>query len=167
MANFMKRGKKWQARISWYENGKRKTKAKAGFSTKIEAKKWAVENEAQLNKGIAISKEISFSDYYDQWVKTYKENKIANITLNRYQITGKAINHFFKQASIKEINRASYQKFINEYGRSHAPATVKKVNAIIRACVKSAILDDYITKDFTQRIELTANKSRTLCPHRL
>lgn len=162
MASYSKRSGKWQARISWYENGKRKTKSKAGFSTKAIAKKWAVDNESQLNKGVAIDKDISFSDYYDQWVKTYKENKVADITMNRYNITGTALKDFFGGTSIKKVDRETYQQFINEYGSSHAPATVKKVNSIIRACVKSAILDDYIIKDFTQRIELTSNESKVL-----
>lgn len=163
MATYFKRSNKWSAKVRWYDNeGKRHSKSKSGFATKILAKQWAVEQENQLNKGIQISKEITFADYYDRWVETYKENKLTQITLNRYTYTGKAIRSYFKNANIKSITRIQYQKFINWYGSNHAPATVKKVNSIIRACVKSAILDDYLFKDFTQRVELTANKDRSL-----
>lgn len=69
---------------------------------------------------------------------------------------------YFKKTNIKEIKRTHYQKFINQYGSNHAPSSVKKLNSIIRSCVKSAILDDYITKDFTQNVSLTSDNDRSL-----
>lgn len=62
----------------------------------------------------------------------------------------------------KNIDRSMYQKFINEYGKTHARSTVFKVNAIIRSCVQSAIYDEIIYKDFTQNISLTFNKSKDI-----
>lgn len=163
MATYFKRGKKWSAKVRWYDNeGKRHSKSKSGFATKVLAKQWGVDQESKLNKGVAIAKEISLTGYYQDWVKTYKADKVADITLDRYTYTGKALEEFFHTVKIKAITRADYQKFINWYGANHAPATVKKVNAIVRACVKSAILDDYLYKDFTQRVELTSNKNKTL-----
>lgn len=163
MATYFKRGKSWSTKVRWYDSdGKRHSKSKSGFATKSLAKEWAIDQENKLNMGIKISKEISFADYYNTWVETYKENKVSDITLNRYTYTGNAIKDFFHNVNIKEITRADYQKFINKYGANHAPVTVKKVNSIIRACVKSAILDDYLYKDFTQRVELTSNEDRTL-----
>lgn len=163
MATYFKRGNTWSTKVRWYDSdGKRHSKSKSGFTTKNLAKQWAIDQESKLNKGIKISKEISFTEYYETWVTTYKENKVSDITLDRYSYTGKALKEFFHDMNIKAITRADYQRFINEYGLDHAPATVKKVNSIIRACVKSAILDDYLYKDFTQRIELTSNKTKTL-----
>lgn len=163
MATYFKRSSKWSAKVRWLDNeGKRHSKSKSGFATKVLAKQWATEMESELNKGVEIGKEISLIDYYDNWVKTYKENKLADITLDRYQYTSDALRDFFHDEKIKSITRVKYQKFINHYGSTHAPTTVKKVNSIIRACVKSAILDDYLYKDFTQRVELTANKDKVV-----
>lgn len=162
MANFIKRYGKWQARISWYEDNKRKTKAKSGFPTKKQAQEWATANEAKLNLGVNIKKEIAFIDYYSHWVETYKEPKVSDVTLRRYKITEKALKKFFKQTQIKDITRTKYQEFINAYGKTHAPHTVKEVNRIVRACVRSAILDDYLLKDFTQRVTLVANDNKTV-----
>ena len=72
------------------------------------------------------------------------------------------IEDYFAQIDIKKITRIDYQEFINKYGSNHAPASIKKLNSIIRACVKSAILDDYLQKDFTQNVTLTANETKTL-----
>ena len=43
---------------------------------------------------------------------------------------------------------------MNQFGKTHAKETVQKTNSIIWACVKDAILDGVIAKDFTQRVEL-------------
>ena len=163
MATYFKRGKTWSTKVRWYDSdGKRHSKSKSGFSTKLLAKQWAVDQESKLNKGVQIAKEISLVDYYNSWVNTYKKDKLSAITFDRYKYTGEALKNFFHDDKIKSITRVKYQEFINRYGSTHAPTTVKKVNSIIRACVKSAILDDYLYKDFTQRVELTANKDKVV-----
>lgn len=163
MASIVKRGKKWQARISWYDDeNKRHFKTKSNFPTKKLAQIWAADNENKLNKGIDIEKSVVFTDYYDQWVETYKSPKVADVTLARYYITSGALKSFFGKTKIKEITRDTYQQFINEYGATHASHTVKMVNGIVRACVRSAILDDYLIKDFTQGVELISNPDKTL-----
>lgn len=160
MATFSKRSGSWQAKFSWYENGKRKYKTKSGFSTKALAKKWSIEAEQKLGQGINIKKDTSLLDYYDHWVKVYKEPKIAEITYKRYMFTRTALENFFHDIELKKVTRSLYQSFINEYGANHAPHTVKEVNNIVRACVRSAILDDYIIKDFTQNVTLVFNEER-------
>lgn len=161
MANYKKRGNGWQARISWYSgDGQRHNKSKAGFPTKLLAKQWATEQEAKLNQGVNIGKEITLVDYYDQWVKTYKEPKVAPITMHLYRLTGNRLKTYFPGVKIKDITRGQYQEFINWYGKDHAPQSVKKLNMAVRGCVRSAILDDYLIKDFTQGVTLTANDSK-------
>lgn len=161
MAYYSKRGKGWQARISWYDNHeKRHTKSKGGFPTKAAAKLLGTENEAKLRQGINIGKTISFYDYFCHWVETYKENKVSHVSLVRYWTTEKNIQDFFGNAQIKDITRTQYQSFINKFGATHAPSTVQKINGFIRAAVQSAILDDYLLKDFTKGVTLVANKDK-------
>lgn len=161
MAYYQKRGKGWQARISWVDSqGNRHTKSKSGFQTKTAAKKWAVDNEAKLNQGVAIDKSITLVKYYVDWVKTYKKDKIADSTMRLYDLTESQLKGHFPDVDIKKVTRTQYQQFINEYGADHAPESVKKLNSAVRACVKSAILDDYLIKDFTQGVSLTANKDK-------
>lgn len=163
MAQFLKRGKGWQARIQWRDNsGKRHTKSQSGFPTKKQAQMWATENEAQLNKGVAVDKTISLYNYFVHWVNTYKEPKVSDVSMVRYRTTEQNIKDFFGNLDISKISRSYYQQFINEFGATHAPSTVQKVNGFIRSAVKSAILDDYLTKDFTQGVALTANKDKVV-----
>lgn len=163
MATYAKKYGKWQARINWVDAfGKRHFKSKNGFATKRLAQAWVVDNESQLNKGVNLDKDISFVDYYNHWVDTYKRPKIAQYTLNRYLINGRVIQSYFGNTSIKKISRSVYQEFLNEYGKNHAPDTVRKLNSCLRSCVKSAILDDYLIKDFTQSVSVIGNKKMNL-----
>lgn len=163
MANFMKRGKKWQARITWRDSdGKLHQKSKSGFDTKQQAKQYAAKLESQKYDGLEITEDPSFYDYYQSWYKTYKENSVSDNTKRHYKLVGRLIKEFFKKGKIKKIRRQQYQQFINWYGEDHAPESVRKVRTITRACVKSAILDGIIVKDFTQNIEAVANKDNAM-----
>lgn len=97
MASYSKKYGKWQARITWRNEGTRHYKSKNGFATKKEAQIWAVAEEERLNKGIAINKEISLSDYYQKWIKTYKKDKTARITYYRYTVTGQAVYELMRK----------------------------------------------------------------------
>lgn len=161
MANYMKRGKKWQARITWRDsNGKLHQKSKSGFDTKMQAKQFAAKLEAKHLEGLNIENKETFSQYYQRWFETYREPQITNVTAKRYKIIKKQIQDSIGKQQLKKITRYQYQSFINDFGSNHAPDTVHKTNSILRACVKSAILDGLITKDFTQNVNLTADKSK-------
>lgn len=161
MASFRKRGNKWSVRISYQENGKQKQKEKSGFRTKAEAQKYAIEQEQLLNKGILLnSKDILFCTYFKKWYETFKADNISPSTLRRYSNIEKRIKEYFNDVGMQKITRTDYQKFINWYGASHAPETVSKLNSIIKSCVQSALLDNQIQIDFTQKISLVSNKDK-------
>lgn len=162
MAQIKKRSGFWQARIQWMDtDGKRHSKSKAGFKTKKLAQAWAIDQENQLNRGVKIDKSAVFADFFVQWYERYKAPKISDTTLARYHTASKSIRAYFKNTMIKDISLTMYQDFINNYGKHHAPASVRKMNTYVRACVRFAILDDYIIKDFTQNVTLTGDKSRS------
>lgn len=153
---------KWFARVAWMQNGKRKAKSRRTFRTKKAANLWAVEQENKINTGVDITKNLPFVEFYDQWVSRYKEPKVSDVTMGHYRNVRLHLNNYFGNRMIKSIRVDDYQDFINQYGKNHAPASVKKLNSIVRACVKFAIFDDYLRKDFTQNVSLTANENKTI-----
>ncbi|WP_457801129.1 tyrosine-type recombinase/integrase [Limosilactobacillus reuteri] len=161
MANFMKRGKKWQARITWRDSdGKLHQKSKSGFDTKQQAKQYAAELETKRLSGRNIEKDPTFSEYFEQWHDIYKKPSISSTTDRHYTFVKNIIEKYFKDKKLKKITRSSYQRFINEYGAEHAPETVKKINTIIKACVKSAVIDGILSKNFAEQVNLVANKDK-------
>lgn len=162
MANFMKRGKKWQARITWRDNnGKLHQKSKSGFDTKQQAKQYAAELEAKRLSGMDIKSDPLLLDYYDRWFKVYKKPNISELTARHYSLVRNLIEKNFPNKKLKKMSRMNYQEFINNYGSTHSFETIKKVNTIFRACIRSAVTDGLISKDFTDQINLVFDKDKT------
>lgn len=152
--------KSWEVKISWMENGKRRYKQKRGFKRKAEAIKFERDFMSELDMGIKKSKNPTFADYFEDWFITYKEKQTSPATQRRYRYVAKTLRSYFADTLIADIDRYAYQKFINEYGANHAKVSVSKLNVVIRACVKNAVYDDIIRKDFTHNIEITYDKTR-------
>lgn len=155
MASIQKRGKTYQFTISRNVNRKAKPIRKGGFRTKKEAQIAAAEIEAQLSKGLLPHlTPVPIDEYFDKWVKLYKTN-ISVTTRKHYEYTSKAINEYIGSKSMQEITRHDYQMFINEFGSNKAKETVEKVNTHIRACVKDAVDEQIINRDFTRNAKIT------------
>jgi integrase len=157
MASFQKRGNKWQYTISRYVNGKPKHIRKGGFKTRKEAVVAAAEVEAELRKGVVPHlRPEPFDKYFESWINIFKSD-VAKNTLERYKTTLKTIREYFGGKPIQEINKRMYQTFLNEYGKTHAKASTRKINTHIRACVRNAIDEGIIRVDFTKDAVLTGN----------
>ncbi|WP_413627720.1 tyrosine-type recombinase/integrase [Fructilactobacillus vespulae] len=162
MSDVIKRGKSWQARIDYYDkNGKRHFKSKSGFKTKRDAKlftsKMIVDKQT---KQFVSNKPPYFYEYFWRWFKSYKEKVVTERTKLKYVNTYKTIKKYMPDIRIDEINREKYQKFIDDFGSNHARETVAKINSHIHACVKDAIYDEALTKDFVSRTTLVFDKSK-------
>lgn len=140
------------------DSGKRRRKTKT-FKRKKDARDWGAQTELDIRKGLKIADNISFSDYFKNWYETYKKG-VAAVTKNKYRAHLRAIAGYFKDTPIQDITRSDYQQFINWFGGNHAPATVQEILTSNRACVASALYDGIIKKDFTFRIQPTANANK-------
>ncbi len=160
LASFTQIGKTWQYSVSHTVRGKYKPIRKGGFRTKKEAQLAAAEVELNLQKGILpILRRIPFSEYFEQWLEDFKTD-IGEITLNRYKDTLGSIRDHFKDDYIQDIDKRQYQRFMNEYGKTHAKSTARKLNSHIRACVKDAIDEGVIQVDFTRKVVITGKPSK-------
>ncbi|AAU85051.1 integrase [Bacillus phage BCASJ1c] len=161
MASYQKRGKTWQYTVSRTVDGKSQPIRKGGFKTKKEAQAAAAEVEAELRKGVTPHLKLEpFDEYFESWMKLYKSD-VTNNTKERYKNTLETIKNYFGSKPIQQINKRTYQAFLNEYARTHARATTKKLNTHIRACVKDAIDEGVIRVDFTRKASISGdNKAK-------
>lgn len=157
----MKRGNKWQARITWRdEDGNLHQKSKSGFDTKQQARQYAIKLQKERLDGIDVENDPTFADYFNDWFNTYKKAHITPVTARHYIWTHKRIEEYFNNKKLKKITRRDYQKFINWYGKDHAPQSVKKLNSQCRASIRSAVSDGIIIKNFTEDINLVWNEDK-------
>lgn len=117
----------------------------------------AAEAEANLQKGILPHLKLEpLAQYFKEWLKLYKTD-ISDITLKRYNDTHKTIEEYFDTKPIQEITKREYQAFLNEYAKTRAKETTRKLNIHIRACVRDAIDEGVIRIDFTRGAIITGN----------
>lgn len=108
MAQIFKRGNVWAYRV-WIDS--KHSKSKGGFKRKADAQKAALELEVKKSKNLLTQSEgISFTDYFTQWVETYKFGRISTNTEIRYKKTIEMIRDNFGDRPISEVSSLEYQK---------------------------------------------------------
>lgn len=163
MANIVKHGKGWMARVFYTDDsGKRHSKAKGGFKTKSEAKIYAVKLEKDLIDGNPLTNcDTPLPNYFWQWYLTFKEPVLSYRTRKSYEYTYHVLQKHFKTTAISAITRTTYQSFLSKYGKNHAKETVTRINVHIKACVKNAVYDGVIKRDFTTQTTIVYNNKNT------
>lgn len=160
MASYRKLKSGWKVTVSKRVNGELKQISKNGFATKAEARLWGAQMEADTDTMSDAA--IPFTDYFWSWYETYKAPKLAQLTCDKYMTIHKSLCNWFGKQKLSSITRADYQHYINQFGSCHAKDTVYKYHSVIKACVKSAVLDELIAKNFTDGIELVYNAGRSI-----
>ncbi|ARW24617.1 Integrase [Pediococcus acidilactici] len=155
----------YRVKVSVQKDGKRKNKS-ATVKGKIEARQMEAYLKAKLLNGEFdddyIDKSIVFADYFWDWFELYKESSVTNRTYATYrQLYNNLKKYPIGSKTINSITRRDYQKFIKDFGKNHAKSTVSKFNSLLHACVKDAIYDEIIQKDFVRSVNLVFDKERS------
>ena len=163
MASITKRGKSWQARISYKDaDGKFKTKTHGGFRTKSVATAWANQFEVDRNNGKIVTTVVPyFKDYFWDWYQTYKEPSVKDRTRLTYELSHKILAKGMPYARLDAITRRDYQDFIREIGQTRSKETMAKLCSQYHACIKNAVYDGIISKDFAYNVTMVYDKDRT------
>lgn len=163
MAVIYKRGNSWAYRVYYYDfNHKRHSVSKSGFKFKKEAEKEATLKEnKKIKLGISNKDNISLTDYFENWIKTYKLGRLDQSTEVKYKIALKYIRKCFDDQPLKDITRVQYQNFIDNYASTHSHDGVIRINGYIRKCLKYATDDGIIYKDLTHDIVLKGTKPKS------
>lgn len=162
MGTIIKRGKTYRATVSWYEDGVRKFKSKSGFKTKREAQIYANELEnLKARNFISQNSKTPFPEYFWSWFETYKESSVSERTKLTYKNDFNVLKKHLSGIPIEEMDRRLYRKFIAEFGKNHAKSTVSKFNSLYHACVKDAMYDGDVTKDFIAGTDIVYNRKKT------
>ncbi|MGK8290934.1 tyrosine-type recombinase/integrase, partial [Staphylococcus aureus] len=148
-------GKKWQ--YEFKHEGKRYRKK--GFRTKREANSAGLDKLNELRNGFNIDNGITLEEYFENWIKTYKEPVVKESTYNLYRFALKHIKeHKIGSMELSKLNKQVYQKFINDYSKNHAHGTIRKTNGAIRSALDDALYDGLILKNPTYKVNYKAGK---------
>ena len=128
---------------------------KSGFKTKRAAQYAANEKLDALKKGNPENGNITFKEYYEQWMAVNNKTKLSRPQYQWYIRSLKIfIDYFGEDKKLKTITRNEFQLFLNHYGEGRTKESVRKVSNCIGICLKDAVYDGYIQKDPTYKVKV-------------
>ena len=153
MASFEKRGKRTRVVVSVMQDGVRRKVSKT-FDTKKAATDWAILMEAdKLQDKKIISSRMLFSEYFQAWIDTYKKPDIRESTYQIYQRELTRVKKYFPNVTMDGLSYQLLQKTCDDMGKHMAQNTISEFVVKIKACLKDAKYDGYITTDIYSRLK--------------
>lgn len=93
-----------------------------------------------------------FHDYYKQWVEIYKEGAIRAPTMCKYRQTQVWLEKLIPGLKVKDLDRVTYQKLINDYAVHHERQTTMDFHHQLKGAVLDAVDDGLIPRDPTRKV---------------
>lgn len=100
-------------------------------------------------------KNMLFCDYYEEWIKLYKEGSIRPVTMKKYNLTLQWLRTLIPDLKVKQLDRANYQKLINAYAESHEKQTTMDFHCQVKSAIMDAMDEGLIKKDPTRRVTIS------------
>ena len=98
-----------------------------------------------------IDKDDLFCDYYEKWIKIYKEGAIRKVTLDKYKMTLRWLRKLIPDLKIKDLTRISYQKLLNNYALEHERQTTMDFHHQLKGSILDAVDEGLLDRDPTRK----------------
>ena len=98
-----------------------------------------------------INKDDLFCDYYEKWIKIYKEGAIRKVTLDKYKMTLRWLRKLIPDLKIKDLTRISYQEFLNNYALEHERQTTMDFHHQLKGSILDAVDEGLLDRDPTRK----------------
>lgn len=92
-----------------------------------------------------------FSEYYKNWIETYKRGAVRDVTLQKYMMTLNWIKRISPCLEVGDLDRLEYQRILNEYAKKHEKQTVMDFSHMLKSAILDAVDDGLIPRDPTRR----------------
>ncbi len=96
--------------------------------------------------------ESYFHEYFKEWVELYKVGAVRAVTLQKYVIAHEKILELAPFLTMKQLDRKSYQKLLNDYAQTHEKQTTLDFHHQIKGAILDSLDDGVIKKDPTRKV---------------
>lgn len=109
-------------------------------------------NKMEDNKMLDnINNQILFCDYYEKWIKVYKEGAIRKVTLEKYYMTHRWLKKLIPDLQICEMTRINYQQLLNDYALYHERQTTMDFHHQLKGAILDAVDEGLLDRDPTRK----------------
>lgn len=92
-----------------------------------------------------------FCDYYEKWIKIYKEGAIRKVTLDKYKMTLRWLRKLIPDLKIKDLTRISYQELLNNYALEHERQTTMDFHHQLKGSILDVVDEGLLDRDPTRK----------------
>lgn len=101
-----------------------------------------------------------FCEYYEQWVKVYKEGAIRPVTLRKYEMSLSWLRKLIPEVRMCDMTRIVYQQMINDYAKWYERQTTMDFHHQVKGAVLDAVDDGMIERDPTRKVIIKGKTPR-------
>lgn len=105
-----------------------------------------------------------FCNYFERWVRVYKEGAVRPVTLNKYVLALNWLNKLIPNLKVCELDRLAYQKLINDFAKVHERQTTMDFHHQLKGSILDAVEEGLIGKDPTRKIIIKGKTPREKKP---
>lgn len=98
-----------------------------------------------------VKKTDLFCDYYEKWIKVYKEGAIRKVTLDKYKMTQAWLKKLAPTLTLSDLNRITYQQILNDYAVNHERQTTMDFHHQLKGAILDAVDEGLVERDPTRK----------------
>ena len=95
--------------------------------------------------------EMLFTDFYEQWITTYKQGAIRPVTMSKYKMAHQWLVRLIPDLKIGDITRITYQQLLNNYAAEHERQTTMDFHHHIKCAILDAVDEGLMERDPTRK----------------
>lgn len=101
-----------------------------------------------------------FIDYYENWIKMYKEGAVKKVTLKKYTLALSWLRKLAPTLKTSDISRSVYQQLLNDYAESHERQTTMDFHHQLKGSILDAVDEGQIKNDPTRKAIIKGRKPK-------
>jgi integrase len=101
-----------------------------------------------------------FVDYYENWIKIYKDGAVRKVTMKKYLLTLKWLRKLVPTLKTSDITRTVYQQLINDYAECHERQTTMDFHHQLKGSILDAVDEGLIKNDPTRKVIIKGRKPK-------
>ena len=110
-----------------------------------------------------ISEEL-FSDYFERWIRVYKEGAIRKVTMNKYLLAHTWLKKLIPDLKMCDMDRIAYQRLLNDYAKYHERQTTMDFHHQLKGAILDAVDEGLIHRDPTRKAIIKGKPPRDKKP---
>ena len=110
-----------------------------------------------------VSEEL-FSDYFERWIRVYKEGAIRKVTMNKYLLAHSWLIKLIPDLKMCDMDRTAYQRLLNDYAKFHERQTTMDFHHQLKGAILDAVDEGLIPRDPTRKAIIKGKEPREKKP---